>query len=103
MSSSKPIDPAYSPSLEKARLAIAERRASGIKPVLLDPIEKARRHPTSLRLAINGKCWDCIGAGADPNPRHAIRDCTIRDCTLWPVRPYQSSDKQDHDREEWKQ
>lgn len=83
-----------SPALEKAHRVMAERRAAGIKPVILDPIEKARRNPKSLRLAINGNCWGCIGAGADPNPRGAIRDCTIRSCTLWPVRPYQASDQE---------
>lgn len=82
-------DPALLSALDKARVVAAERRAAGIKPVILNPIEKARRSPASLRAAINGKCWDCVGAGADPNPRGAIRDCAIRDCTLWPVRPYQ--------------
>lgn len=78
-------------ALDKARLASAALRASGVPLERLDPIEKARRNPQSLRLAINGKCWDCIGAGADPRPRDAIRHCTITDCPLWPVRPYQHS------------
>ncbi len=76
--------------LEQARIKQAEMKSAGIKIIPIDPIEKARRNPASLRLAINGKCWDCIGAGNDPNPRGAIRDCEIPDCTLWPVRPYQS-------------
>lgn len=75
--------------LEKAHQAMAQRRAAGLPIEKLDPIEKARRNPSSLRAAINGKCWDCIGSGADPNPRGAIRDCAITDCTLHPVRPYQ--------------
>lgn len=83
--------------LEKAQAVMAAKRAAGIKIVVLDPIAKARANPRSLRLAINGKCWDCIGAGADSNPRGAIRDCTIRDCTLWPVRPYRNSDDDDED------
>lgn len=76
--------------LEIARQKNLERREQGIKPVVLDPIAKAKANPQSLRLAINGKCWDCIGAGADPNPRRLIRDCEVTDCALWPVRPYQS-------------
>jgi len=77
--------------LAKAQAVMAAKRAAGIKIVVLDPIAKARANPRSLRLAINGKCWDCIGAGADSNPRAAIRDCAIQDCTLWPVRPYRES------------
>lgn len=54
-----------------------------------DPIAKAKANPKSLRAAINGKCWDCVGADADPNPRGRIRDCTSEaTCTLWPLRPY---------------
>jgi len=76
--------------LEAGAKRRAERRANGEKTVVLSPIEKARKNPTSLRAAINGKCWDCVGAGNDPNPRRDIRECTITDCTLWPVRPYQT-------------
>ena len=81
-----------STGLELARIKRAEMTAAGIPVERLDPIEKAMRYPQSLRFAINGKCWDCIGAGHDPNPRGAIRDCEIDDCTLWPVRPYQRKD-----------
>jgi hypothetical protein len=79
-------------ALEAAHLKLAEMKAAGIKVVPLNPIEKARRNPQSLRCAIDGKCFDCVGAGHDPNPRGAIRDCAISDCTLWPVRPYQRRD-----------
>jgi hypothetical protein len=78
--------------LERARAIQAAKRAAGIKTVVLDPISKARANPTSLRMAINGKCWDCMGAGADPNTRLAISECGIESCTLWPVRPYRKSD-----------
>ncbi|TDR23898.1 hypothetical protein [Marinicella litoralis] len=54
------------------------------------PIEKALEKPTSLRLAINAKCFDCIGCGFDPKPTDAIRNCEINGCPLWPVRPYQT-------------
>lgn len=77
--------------LEKANLVVAARRAAGIPLIRLDPIAKAHLNPKSLRFAINGKCWDCVGAGADPHPRATIRACRITDCTLWPVRPYQSA------------
>jgi hypothetical protein len=77
-------------SLQKAQQKMAEMRAAGWRPERLDPIAKAYRNPTSLRMAVNGKCWDCQGAGADPGCKEAIRDCRAKDCTLWPVRPYQN-------------
>ncbi len=61
------------------------------EPVSLDPIQKALRDPTSLRAAINAKCWDCVGAGADKNPRGLIRDCGVARCSLYPVRPFQET------------
>lgn len=54
------------------------------------PIEKAQENPKSLRLAINAKCFDCMGCGFDGHPANEIRLCEISDCPLWPVRPYQS-------------
>jgi len=55
----------------------------------VDPIEKARRSPNSLRAAINGKCWDCM-AGGDKSTITRIRECPAgKHCTLYPVRPYQ--------------
>jgi hypothetical protein len=67
----------------------AEMAASGEKVVILNPIQKAWKHPTSLRKAINGKCFDCVGAGNDPKPKWEIGNCLIPGCTLYPVRPYQ--------------
>lgn len=78
-------------ALALANAKKAEMLAAGIPVERLSPIEKARRNPSSLRLAINGKCWDCCGAGADGIgfTKDTIRTCTVADCTLWPVRPYQ--------------
>jgi hypothetical protein len=78
--------------LELARVRAAELRAAG-EFERLDPIQKARRNPKSLRLAINGKCWDCEGAGADPKPRARIADCRVPSCPLYPVRPYQKQSR----------
>lgn len=77
--------------LDKARAAMRARRAAGEEIVRLDPIEKAKRNPKSLRLAITAKCWDCVGGMADPNPRARIRDCGVSRCSLYPVRPYQNN------------
>jgi len=54
------------------------------------PLERAQANPRSLRSAINGKCFDCVGAGADPNPPRLIRECSSARCPLHPVRPYQT-------------
>ena len=72
----------------------AELKALGVKVEILDPLEKARRNPTSLRLAVNSKCWDCQGAGADGHKwtRESITQCAALDCSLWNVRPYQEKD-----------
>lgn len=76
----------------KARARAAEvreiRKAAGLS-TRLDPIEKARRNPKSLRLAINAKCFDCEGGNADPCVQWRIGNCDIERCPLHPVRPYQ--------------
>ena len=80
-------------ALESARKRRLEMSEQGIKVVVLDPIEKAAKNPTSLRMAVNAMCWDCVGAGADANARAAIRECGIQKCPLWNVRPYQVKDE----------
>ncbi len=82
-------------ALEMARKRRADMAEQGIKVVVLSPIEKAAKHPSSLRMAVNAMCWDCVGAGADANPRGAIRQCGIQTCPLWNVRPYQAKDEQE--------
>jgi hypothetical protein len=80
-----------SEGLAKARLKLAELKASGQSVERLDPVEKARRNPNSLRLAINAKCWDCCGAGADgiESTKETIRTCSSASCPLHFQRPYQ--------------
>lgn len=79
-------------ALQAARAAAAERKQNGIKVERLDPIQKAQANPTSKALAIRAKCWDCVGAGADANPRKEIRECKCSTCPLHPVRPFQISE-----------
>jgi hypothetical protein len=76
-------------ALERAREASRLLREQGIAPERLDPIEKARRNPKSLRMAINAKCWDCMGGMSDPGIRERIGACSLVACSLNPVRPYQ--------------
>lgn len=82
----------------------AEMAESGEKRVVLNPIERARKYPNSLRKAINAMCWSCCGAGADgcKHTRETISLCTASDtCPLWSLRPYQNmtsdSDELDDD------
>jgi len=54
----------------------------------LDPIERARRNPTSRALAIRAYCYTCNGENADPHWRWRIGNCEIPDCPLYRFRPY---------------
>lgn len=83
--------------LDRAREKAAEMRALGVKVERLDPMEKARRKPTSLRLAITAKCWDCQGGASDPAPRARIGACELTRCPLHPVRPWQRSEEDESD------
>ena len=79
-------------ALEKARKRREEMREAGESIERLNPIEKARRNPNSLRLAVNAKCWECMGGGLDPGTVRLIRECAAPDCPLWPVRPYRDKE-----------
>lgn len=85
--------------IQKAHEINRLRREAGIKVEIKNPIEKANARPDSLRLAINGKCYDCIGQDGDSDWRGSIRNCVCVDCTLYPVRPYQKT-KNDLESEE---
>jgi hypothetical protein len=74
--------------LEKARQKTRELRASGVI-LRKNPLEKAAAKPTSLRLAISAKCYECVGQDSDPGWHGRIRDCLCPTCPLYPVRPYQ--------------
>lgn len=76
-------------NLLKAQAANVARRAAGIALPQLDPIERAKANPTSLRAAINAKCYDCQGQDCDPGVRQRIRECPVTKCPLHTVRPYQ--------------
>lgn len=90
-----------SPSpLDLARAKAAELRAQGQTIERLDPIERARRNPTSKALAIKAKCFECVGAGSDANPRSAVRECPVTMCPLHSVRPWQERVDNEKDDEE---
>ena len=74
--------------MKEASEALKAKREAG-ELEILDPLEKARRNPKSLRFAINGKCFDCEGGNSDPSIQWRIGNCVMPDCSLFPVRPYQ--------------
>lgn len=84
-----------SEGLRQARLKLAEIKAAGGKVERLDPLQKAWKNPTSLRAAVDGKCWECCGAGADGYEftKETIRTCQAVKCPLHPVRPYQPEEE----------
>jgi hypothetical protein len=53
----------------------------------LNPIEKAKANPKSLRAAINAKCFDCV-----VEKYNAVTNCLSNDCPLWPLRPWQANE-----------
>lgn len=77
--------------LLKHREKIEQMKKDGtyVQPPKLNPIERAKKDPGSLRKAVTAMCFDCIGAGHDPDFRGSIRECPCSDCPLYPVRPYQ--------------
>ena len=54
------------------------------RPKRLDPIEKSEQYPTSLRLAINAKCYDCSGF-----IKIDVTECDMPSCELYHLRPWQ--------------
>lgn len=78
-------------ALEAARAAQQRLRDAGQTPERLDPMERARRTPASLRLALNAKCFDCVGGTcADHGHVRAIRECPSGRCPLHGLRPYRA-------------
>ncbi len=73
-------------ALKQGREKYLEKVRNGeiVKAEQLDPMEKAKRHPTSLRMAINAKCYDCCGFS-----RKEVTLCEMMDCPLWQLRPWQ--------------
>lgn len=77
-----------SEALKRAHEKRLQMKAEGVELERLDPIEKARRNPTSRRYAINAKCWDC-----SCGQRVEIRECSVVACPLWSFRPYQQKEE----------
>lgn len=76
---------------QEANQRKAEAKAAGIATDRLNPFERAKADPKSLRKAINAKCWDCEGGDADPHVVWRIGNCLCEaTCPLYAQRPYQN-------------
>lgn len=77
--------------MQKGQEKMRELRASGWKPVVLNPVERAKANPNSLKAAIKAACWVCVGTDADPGAKFRVRDCAVGEkCPLYPHRPWQA-------------
>lgn len=77
-------------ALQAAHEERERRKAAGIKTKTLNPVEKAKANPRSLKSAIRAFCWTCEGGDADSGVRWRVGNCEITDCPLWPHRPWQT-------------
>ena len=76
-------------AINAAQKKLAEMREQGIKQVILNPVDKAKANPTSLKYAIRAHCWQCVGADASEGSKQLVRDCSVGDkCALYPHRPW---------------
>ena len=58
----------------------------------ITPIQRARLHPKSLRLAINAQCYDCIYDKSDIGTwRQQVEACPSINCPLYCQRPKATS------------
>jgi len=73
-----------SEKLEKARQARAAKAQAGIKLTKRNVVEIWSEDKLSLRKSINAKCFDCSGSQIEE-----VKQCTVKSCPLWLVRPYQ--------------
>jgi len=63
---------------QKLKLGLVER------PKPLDPFEKAKLNPNSLRMAINAYCYDCCC-----EQKTEVRLCPAGGCSFHHLRPWQ--------------
>lgn len=71
--------------LEKGRLKAKENREAGIPVVVLNPDEKSKASPNSLKAAITNMCWQCAN-----EQKMEVKLCPITSCALYSHRPWQN-------------
>ncbi len=78
----KKVERAKLKALEKGRKEYQRKVKAGMIE-RLNPHQKAIAKPGSLRLAINGACFECVGG---ENWHNRVRYCNMFSCSLWAVR-----------------
>lgn len=56
-----------------------------------NPLRALREGKKGLRVAVDAKCWECMGGeekGVSREVSSLIRECTSPRCPLYAVRPY---------------
>jgi hypothetical protein len=72
---------------ENAKEGLKKWRESGEVPERKTRQEKFAEKPTR-KLAIDLACIHCIGGEKEPGMREMIKECTVKDCSLYIYRPY---------------
>jgi len=62
----------------------AKEAAIMTKKTRLNPMQKAKANPKSLRAAVNARCFECGGC-----QYKEVILCPVKECPLWPHRPWQ--------------
>lgn len=74
--------------------ALRKKRAAGLVGYS-SPLEMLKKHPSSIKRAVNAKCFVCIGGSHEEAPpkgwRQLIAFCGKSDCPLYFVRPFVGS------------
>lgn len=79
-----PSENTVNKALAAARAARERNLSLGLKEDRKTPFDKLALAPTSLRAAINAKCYECVGEDIKE-----IKYCSAMRCPLHAVRPYQ--------------
>lgn len=62
---------------------------------LKTPIQRAAENPSSRKLAIAAKCWECMGGAGTPGAKRLVGECVSVRCPLHPLRPWQRDEDDD--------
>lgn len=79
------LDPHGDPRRSSADQSMIECRRYA-----LEAYRRALALHGTLKRAVEAACYDCVGGGADPGPKLAVRDCPCQNCPLHAVRPWKA-------------
>lgn len=69
-----------------------EQNARNAAVKKMSPLERARKNPTSGKLAIAAYCYHTChnqSASNSHTTKRAIKHCAVTDCVFWPLRGFQ--------------